>query len=165
MQLDLHRGWAPGLIGFTVGQHALYYAREWRFGPLFEAKLAAGMADFMLRYNPVCDALLRAELDGRFVGSISVDGSDPSLPAGQAHLRWFIVTDDVRGSGVGRLLFDAAMRFLHEVGFSSCYLTSFAGLDRARHLYEKAGFVLQTEEQGTSWGTPVTEQLFLWRKT
>lgn len=161
MQVELHRGWAPGIIGFTVATHARYYAREWGFGPLFEARVAAGMGDFMLRYDPTRDLVLRAELNGDFIGTISVDGSDPALPQGQAHLRWFIMSDSARGQGAGRLLFDAALAFMDEVGFSSSYLTTFAGLDPARHLYEQAGFILQHEERGESWGTPVVEQLFL----
>jgi hypothetical protein len=32
------------------------------------------------------------------------------------------------------------------------------GLDAARKLYESFGFKLQKEEQGTQWGSTVTEQ-------
>jgi GNAT superfamily N-acetyltransferase len=76
-------------------------------------------------------------------------------------MRWFIVSDVVRGQGVGRQLFGAALNHLTDTGFTSCYLTTFAGLDPARRLYESAGFALHKEQQGESWGTPVLEQLFI----
>jgi GNAT superfamily N-acetyltransferase len=161
MQVHLHTGWTPGLIGYTVSAHGRYYAREWNFGPIFEAKVAAGLAEFITRYDPLRDVVVWAEINGEIVGTITIDGSDPALAEGQAHLRWFIVSDAARGLGVGRLLFQAALRHLDAAGYSSCYLTTFAGLDPARRLYESAGFILMQEAQGENWGTPVLEQLFV----
>jgi hypothetical protein len=40
------------------------------------------------------------------------------------------------------------------------YLTTFAGLDPARHLYEKWGFNLIEEEENNSWGVSMKEQMF-----
>jgi GNAT superfamily N-acetyltransferase len=161
MQLHIRDGWVPGIIGFTASAHARYYAREWGFGPVFEAQVATGMATFIERYDPRRDLLLWAELDGEIAGTITIDGTDPALPEGQAHLRWFIVPDFARGLGVGRQLFEAALNHLTVTGYNSCYLTTFAGLDPARRLYESAGFALHKEQQGESWGTPVLEQLFI----
>lgn len=161
MDIEIHAGWTPGLIGYTVATHARYYAREWGFGPVFEAKVAQGMADFVARYHPERDALLWAAVDGELAGTITIDGSDPELPEGRAHLRWFIVSDFARGMGVGRRLFNRALMHLEACHFSSCYLTTFAGLDPARRLYESAGFALQAEADGESWGTRVTEQVFV----
>lgn len=161
MQVQIHTGWVPGIIGYTASAHARYYAREWGFGPVFEAKVASGMAAFIQRYDARHDLLLWAEVDGEMVGTITIDGSDPDLPEGQAHLRWFIVSDTARGLGVGRLLFEAALTHLSVAGFTSCYLTTFAGLDPARRLYESAGFALRDEQEGESWGTRVVEQLFV----
>ena len=76
------------------------------------------------------------------------------------HLRWFIVADGARGRGVGGVLMRAGLDFLAEAGFRSCYLTTFAGLDPARRLYEGAGFVLTGEDGAESWGTRVSEQRF-----
>ena len=161
MQVHVHRGWTPGLIGYAVALHGRYYAREWGFGPVFEAKVAGGMAEFTMRYDPKRDALLWAEVDDEIAGTITIDGSDPELPQGQAHLRWFIVSDSARGLGVGRALFHAALDHLKKTGFTSCYLTTFAGLDPARRLYESAGFALREEAEGESWGTRVVEQMFV----
>ncbi len=129
MQAHIREGWVPGIIGFTASTHARYYAREWGFGPVFEAQVASGMAAFVERYDRRRDLLLCAEIEGEIAGTITIDGSDPALPMGQAHMRWFIVSDVVRGQGVGRQLFGAALNHLTDTGFTSCYLTTFAGLD------------------------------------
>jgi RimJ/RimL family protein N-acetyltransferase len=41
-------------------------------------------------------------------------------------------------------------------------LTTFAGLDAARALYERLGFRLVAEADGETWGTKVREQRFEW---
>jgi GNAT superfamily N-acetyltransferase len=158
--VSIRHGWVPGVVGEVVRAHAAFYAREWSFGPFFEAKVAREMGDFLQRYDPAKDRLFHAEGDGRFLGSLTVDGGDPALAEGVAHLRWFIVADGARGRGVGGALMRAGLGFLAEAGFRSCYLTTFAGLDPARRLYEDAGFVLAGETEAESWGTPVSEQRF-----
>lgn len=158
----LRHGWAPGLVGEVVRAHAVFYAREWCFGPFFEAKVAREMGAFLHRYDPARDRLFRAEAEGgRFLGSLTIDGSDPDgAAAGAAHLRWFIVSDEARGKGVGGALMRAGLQFLAEAGFRSCYLTTFAGLHSARRLYEEAGFVLAGESPAENWGSRVSEQRF-----
>jgi hypothetical protein len=44
--------------------------------------------------------------------------------------------------------------------YNSVYLNTFAGLDAARHVYEKYGFKLTHEQLGSMWGAEVTEQRF-----
>ncbi len=163
MSVAVRHGWVPGVVGEVVRAHAAFYAREWSFGPFFEAKVAREMGAFLHRYDPARDRLFRAgdEADGvRFLGSLTVDGGDPDLAGGAAHLRWFIVADGARGRGVGGALMRAGLDFLAEAGFRSCHLTTFAGLDPARRLYESAGFVLAGETEAESWGTRVVEQRF-----
>ncbi len=156
----IQRGWRPGLVGEVVRAHATYYAREWNFPKFFEAKVAREMGEFLARMGPR-DALFSATANDAFLGSLTIDGSDPALPPNQAHLRWFITTDAARGQGTGRALMAAALAFLREQNFASCYLTTFAGLDAARRLYDTAGFVLTHQEEAESWGASVTEQTFL----
>ena len=73
-------------------------------------------------------------MDGRVEGSITIDGIHAE-DAG-AHLRWFIVSDALRGTGVGRQLMDAAIACCHDRSYTRVYLWTFEGLDAARHLYE-----------------------------
>ena len=159
----IQRGWRPGLVGEVVRAHGSYYAREWNFGPFFEAKVAREMGEFLARLAPP-DLLLSAWDGETFLGSLTLDATDPTLEPGQAHLRWFIMSDAARGRGLGRQLVQAGMDHLRANSFASCYLTTFAGLDAARRLYEQAGFTLTREEEAESWGTRVREQLFTWRR-
>lgn len=151
-------GYLPGTIGAVAALHADFYSRAHGFGAFFEAKVARECAEFCARLDPAHDGLWLAVDHGRILGSIAIDGAD----ADGAHLRWFIVGDERRGHGLGKRLFDAAMRFCQRVGHERVYLTTFAGLDAARALYERAGFRLVREADGQTWGTAVREQRFEW---
>uniref|UniRef100_UPI00387904A6 GNAT family N-acetyltransferase n=1 Tax=Klebsiella quasipneumoniae TaxID=1463165 RepID=UPI00387904A6 len=96
--------------------------------------------------------------EGKIVGSVAIDGED--LGQQQAHLRWFILDDSCRGSGIGRRLLSEAMAFCDSRQFSAVQLWTFKGLDAARKLYESFGFTLTREWQGDQWGKVMTEQQF-----
>jgi len=149
-------GYLPGAIGAIASLHADFYAREHGFGAYFEAKVAADCAEFCARFDPPRDGLWLLVDGGRILGSLAIDGSEP----GAAHLRWFIVADDFRGRGFGGRMIDAALGFCRRAGHRHVYLTTFAGLDAARALYEQAGFRLVQEAEGRTWGTAVREQRF-----
>jgi uncharacterized protein YhfF len=149
-------GWLPGAIGAVAALHAAFYGREHGFGVRFEGKVAAECAEFCARFAPARDGLWLLVDGGRILGSIAIDGSSP----GGAHLRWFIVADEVRGRGWGKRLLDGALAFCRRAGHRRVHLSTFAGLDAARALYERAGFRLVDEADGETWGTPVREQRF-----
>lgn len=157
-QLEIARGYRPGLIGRMVQMHANYYARHSNFGQPFESLVASDMAQLMGRlHNPRNEVW--SALDGeRVVGSIAIDGEGEG---GSAVLRCFILDDSARGKGAGRRLLAEAMKFCDEWGFSSTSLWTFQGLDAARKLYEDFGFKLELEQEGQQWGQPVTEQCFV----
>ena len=77
-----------------------------------------------------------------------------------ARLRWFILAPEIQGQGVGNKLMYEAMNFCEQAGFKHIYLTTFAGLNAARHLYEKWGFTLCEEGEDTHWGKTLIEQTF-----
>lgn len=151
-------GYQSGMIGRICEMHAHYYSVHHNFGSYFEAKVAAGLADFTERLDAPCNHVWTAMLNGRIVGSVVIDGQD--LGNGDAHLRWFILDERCRGSGIGRRLLTEAMRFCDEQGFSSVQLWTFNQLTTARRLYESFGFELTHEWQGDQWGKSITEQQF-----
>ncbi len=53
-----------------------------------------------------------------------------------------------------------AVAFCRHAGFRRVWLTTFAGLDAARHIYEKEGFHLLEEREDAHWGKTVPEQTF-----
>lgn len=154
----LHNGYLPGCVGRIVELHATYYAATAGFGVPFEAKVARELADFCLRFQPDRDGLWLAVVDGCIEGSIAIDSQH--VEAEGAHLRWFILSERLRGQGMGKRLLAAATGFTDVRQYGRTYLWTFSGLDAARHLYEAAGFSLVHQADGEQWGMRVAEQRF-----
>lgn len=170
--IAISQGWQPGLIGSVTALHSRFYAENWDFGAYFEAKVARDMANFFDRYDPETDLTLVATIGGNpetgaggtIVGSITIDAGEPDRAVNGVHLRWFITDDTTRGQGLGRMLMEHAMQHVEACGFDKIYLTSFAGLEPARHLYESFGFELESEQEDETWGRAVSEQMFVWEQ-
>jgi GNAT superfamily N-acetyltransferase len=155
-RFELKKGYTPGAIGRMTELHAAYYSKHWGFDVFFESKVATELSELVNRFNESRDGLWLASLDHRIIGSIAIDGKDRK----GARLRFFIVDPEYRGRGYGRMLVAAAIGFCRTAGFKKVYLSTFAGLDPARHLYEKFGFVLSEASEGNHWGKNVLEQTF-----
>lgn len=156
--ITLDTGYRPGVIGRVTEMHARFYARHAGFGAFFESKVASGLAEFMGRLDQPGNQIWCAMQQDRIVGAIAIDGQD--LGQRQAHLRWFILDDGCRGSGMGRRLLQQALAFCDQQDFAATQLWTFQGLDAARSLYEAHGFALVHEATGSQWGHAVTEQQF-----
>lgn len=156
--VEITRGYIPGSIGRVAELHGIYYHEHWGFDLFFEAKVATELAEFLGRYNEQRDGFWTASLEGRIEGSITIDG----IQAGGegAHLRWLIVSDALRGRGIGDRLISTTVDYCRNRGYRQVYLWTFEGLHAARHLYEKLGFRLVEEHIGTQWGKEVNEQRF-----
>lgn len=162
-QIQVLPGYRPGCLGRIVDMHARFYARHAGFGVFFESRVASGLAEFAGRLDKPCNQLWTA-LDGdRIVGSVAIDGEDLGKHPEdrQAHLRWFILEDGLRGAGTGRQLLQQALAFCDQQAFEATQLWTFRGLDAARRLYESSGFTLAEEWPGQQWGEPVIEQRFV----
>ncbi|GAA3901067.1 bifunctional helix-turn-helix transcriptional regulator/GNAT family N-acetyltransferase [Gibbsiella dentisursi] len=162
-KVEIITGYRPGMIGRISEMHANYYSQHYDFGYFFEAKVAAGLAEFAGRLDKDCNGIWLAMRHGRIVGAIAIDGEE--LGNSEAHLRWFILDDDCRGGGIGRQLLAQAMAFCDRQAFSAVQLWTFSGLDAARRLYESFGFRLTKEWQGEQWGRPMLEQQFTYIKS
>lgn len=155
----IEEGPRPGCVLRIVALHTGYYVPTHGFGLLFEAKVAAGLGAFCQRYRAGVDGLWLALLGDSIEGSVAIDAGES--PGGPATLRWFITAPALRGQGAGRRLLRQALAFADGQGYPSVSLSTFAGLDAARHLYEAEGFVLAHQVPGSSWGVPVQEQTFV----
>jgi GNAT superfamily N-acetyltransferase len=158
MNAVIVKGYVPGAIGRIAELHAAYYSREAGFGLYFEAKVATELAEFLGRFSDGRDGIWLLTCGGRVEGSIAVDGAEADTRG--AHLRWFILSDALRGRGLGNALIAAAVDFCRKKRYKGAYLWTFEGLDAARHLYEKHGFRLTCRQRGNQWGKEVTEQRF-----
>jgi len=151
-------GYIPGSIGRIVELHANYYYLNWGFGLFFEARVAKEMSEFLSRFEEARDGFWIVSLNDRIEGGIAIDGIKARTDG--VHLRWFIVSPEVRGQGFGRRLMEEAISFCREKDYRKVYLETFEGLHAARHLYEKFGFRLMQQAEGAQWGKKVTEQKY-----
>ena len=156
--VEICKGYVPGAIGRVIELHGTYYHAHSGFGSFFEAKVASELAEFISRYDERRDGFWTAWAGGRVEGSITIDGIHAEDEG--AHLRWFITSDALRGKGVGNRLMGTAVDFCRSKGYNRVHLWTFEGLHAARHLYEKAGFVLVEQRRDMQWGTEVNEQQF-----
>ena len=152
--LKIRTGVEPGDVGHVIGLHGELYAREYELDRTFEGDVAIRMGKFAKTYDPRKDYFAVAELGGRLVGSIVING----LSDETAQLRWFLVHPDARGHGLGRQLIDGALAFCRERGFKKVTLWTISELKAAAHLYRQAGFAITREETHTIWGATRTEQ-------
>ena len=145
-------GYVPGAIGRITELHGTYYQRHWDLGLYFEAKVATELAAFLTHFVPERDGVWLARMDETIIGGIFIDGSvaqSVDAEGGGARLRWFILDEQYQGIGLGNRLMQEAISFCQRKGYRRVYLTTFAGLERARHLYEKFGFRLCGVEDGS----------------
>jgi GNAT superfamily N-acetyltransferase len=157
-EIKIVKGYIPGSLGRVAEMHGVYYHDHWEFGLFFEAKVATELSDFLGRYDDSRDGFWTALVERRIEGSITIDGIRAENEG--AHLRWFIISDGLRGKGMGNRLIDTGIDFCRRAGYRTIYLWTFEGLNAARHLYEKSGFKLVEEHRGTQWGVDVNEQRF-----
>ena len=155
IDIDIVTGYRPGLIGQVVSLHAAYYSQALGFGQPFESRVAAGLAEFSGRLEHPGNQVWTVWHQGAVAGSVAIDGQD--LGNNLAHLRWFIVDDALRGTGVGRRLLTQALQFCDDQGYDATHLWTVRGLDAAVHLYNSVGFALAAEYDDQSWGLHVRE--------
>ena len=157
--LTLTTDYRPGALAEVVALHVRYYAPAWGLGRPFESTVAEQMGAFMARLDPARDLFLCAyDAAGALQASITIDGLHGADQGGR--LRWFIASEACRGTGLGRHMLERALAFCRARGYPGLFLTTFAGLDAARHLYESVGFELVRELEEDQWGGGVREQHF-----
>jgi GNAT superfamily N-acetyltransferase len=157
-EVNIEMGYIPGAIGRVAELHGKYYHDNWTFGLFFEAKVAIEVSEFLKRYDANRDGFWTVSVDSRVEGAVAIDGIHADRDG--AHLRWFIMSDKLRGGGAGTQLIDHAILFCRQKHYKKITLWTFEGLDAARHLYEKTGFRLVKQQRGEQWGTEVNEQRY-----
>ncbi|MEM7268024.1 MAG: GNAT family N-acetyltransferase [Pseudomonadota bacterium] len=149
----------PGDLGWLIGLHGRWYAENTGFTLAFERTVAGIAADVAARLAPPRVTMLVArDADGP-LSTLTADADDPD-DQGRGHIRIVITEPRAQGLGLASRLLGAGLDNLRAAGAPGAYLDTFAGLDAARRVYEKAGFRLTSEVEGESWGTRVLEQRF-----
>ncbi|MEZ5661874.1 MAG: GNAT family N-acetyltransferase [Burkholderiaceae bacterium] len=146
LRIRRHR---PGDIGWVISRHAELYAQEYDWDGSFETMVAEIGLGFLRENDPACECCLIAEdPQGQRLGSTMVVRAS----ADEAKLRLVLVEPAARGMGVGSALVGAAMQFARDAGYRRMGLWTNDILVQARRIYERAGFVLESEEVHTSFG-------------
>lgn len=151
-------GYFPGVVGKITELHAVYYHENWGFDVSFETQVGRELSDFILKFQEKRDGFWAVLVDGTFAGAAAIDGTQTESEG--ARLRWFIVDPGSHGRGLGKRLLNRAVAFCGEAGHRKVFLWTFKGLNRARLLYERAGFRLAEEHAVEQWGGKLIEQKF-----
>jgi DNA-binding MarR family transcriptional regulator/GNAT superfamily N-acetyltransferase len=143
-----------GDFGWVIHRHGALYGQEYGWNEEFEALVAEIVAKFIREFKPGREFCRVAEKDGRVVGSVFVVEAD----AETAKLRLLYVEPEIRGEGLGRRLVEEALSFARSAGYRRMTLWTNDLLAAARHIYEKAGFRLVSEEPHESFGHKLVGQ-------
>lgn len=160
---EIVQGYQTGMIGDISAMHGRTHGPIVGMGPTFESVVAKAMSEFMPRVHRPMNNSWSVVENGEVIGSISIDGED--LDGNVAHLRWFILSERLRGKGLGKVLLKKAIDHCDDLGFHEIHLWTLKGLDAARSLYERVGFELADEYIGDQWGKAVTEQMFVRKRS
>ena len=83
--------------------------------------------------------LILFETDGKIIGLTGLCFKNPDY---QYYLKYLAVDKQYRRLGIGNILIQAASNYVKQIGGSQVILTCWSSNARARHVYNKAGFVI-----------------------
>ncbi|MEF9996003.1 MAG: GNAT family N-acetyltransferase, partial [Burkholderiaceae bacterium] len=127
----------PGGLSASAALQTAYYSHHVGFGLAFEAQRLRDIASFMDRYDPLQDGVWLLVHAGRIHGTMVIDHDSGH---GTPEMRWFILSDALRGQGWGRRMMEVAMDFCR-ARHARVVLHSRPELVAACRLYEDFGFV------------------------
>lgn len=147
----------PGDLGYLIYLHAKLYYDECQYDLEFEGYVCKTFHEFVERHSEALDRFFIAESDGKIVGNVAILGHS----AEEAQLRWFLIDPSFRGTGLGRKLFEHAMRFCRERGFKNVWLLTTSDQEKASSMYEREGFKVVSETPVDMWGRTLTEKKYV----
>jgi GNAT superfamily N-acetyltransferase len=146
----------PGDLGEIVRLHGVLYAEEYHLDNTFEAYVAGPLSEFVLTTDSEGQRIWVVEVAGKVVGCIAIVRSGE----GVAQLRWFILTPETRGKGLGKHLMEEAVNYCRRAGYRRIILWTFSELETAIALYRRWGFEKTEEKTHHTWGRDLTEEKY-----
>lgn len=153
MDLNIRTELSVGDIGSIIYLHGILYAKEHGYDHTFEAYVAEPLGQFSKRSN-TRERLWVVEHNEKVLGSIALC----EVSQQEAQLRWFLISPELRGQGVGKKLITSLINFALDKNYQSISLWTVKGLDAAKNIYQSFGFVLSKEIEHVIWGSIQTEQ-------
>ncbi len=155
MDLQIRNELQVGDIGSIVYLHGFLYAKEHGYDYTFEAYVAEPLAQFAKRNNSR-ERIWIVEGDDKVLGSIAVC----EVSKNEAQLRWFLVSPELRGQGIGKRLIQSLLDFAKDQGYESISLWTVKGLEAAKTIYTSFNFILTEEIEHNIWGGMHSEQKY-----
>lgn len=146
----------PGDLGEIVRLHGVLYAEEYHLDNTFEAYVAGPLSEFVLTEDREGQRIWVVEVAGKVVGCIAIVRNGESV----AQLRWFILTPETRGKGLGKHLMEEAVNYCRRAGYNRIILWTFSELETAIALYRRWGFEKTEEKTHHTWGRDLTEEKY-----
>jgi len=137
----------PGDVGYVGYMHGKYYCTKYDFFADSEYYFLKHIVDFAR--TPEDGKLWIAEVDGNIAGSVAILRHDDKT----AQFRFLLVDENYQNMGIGSQLIKVSLDFCRERGYEEVFLWTIKELDKARHLYDKVGFVLTEEIPNKDWGS------------
>lgn len=155
LSITIRRGLQAGDIGAITQLHGKLYQQEYQYGVGFEAYVAKGLSELYQAYDPERSCIWLAELQGKLVGCIALQDRGEL-----AQLRYFLLSPECRGKGLGKGLMQEFMTFAKEKGYAGAYLWTTEELYTAAGIYQQQGFTLTEEHLSADFGKNVKEQRY-----
>jgi N-acetylglutamate synthase-like GNAT family acetyltransferase len=156
MELIIRTHMVPGDLGEVVRLHGILYAKEYGLDNTFEAYVAGPLSEFVLAEDRKGQKIWVVEAEGRVAGCIAIVRNAD----GVAQLRWFILTPETRGRGLGKRLMEEAVNYCREAGYRRIILWTFSELETAIALYRRWGFEKTEEKPHHIWGRDLVEEKY-----
>lgn len=142
----------PGDMGALVSLHGVLYAREYGYDHTFEPYVAVPMAQFVLAGSER-GRIWIVERHETIAGCLAVVEASWE----EAQLRWFLLSPEIRGLGLGRYLLTDVLSFCRAAGYRKAFLMTIDIHTEAARLYRSVGFAVTEEHQASLWGNVRTE--------
>jgi len=146
----------PGDLGEIVRLHGVLYSEEYGLDNTFEAYVAGPLSEFVLSGDVEGQRIWVIESAGNVVGCIAIVRSGE----GMGQLRWFLLTPETRGKGLGKRLMGEAVEFSRKSGYRQIILWTFSELVTAIALYRRWGFEKTYEKDHHIWGRDLIEEKY-----
>jgi ribosomal protein S18 acetylase RimI-like enzyme len=147
--LSIRRELRPGDLGAIIAHHGRVYGEEYGVDSTFEGFVASAVARAAVRGFPGWrEAICLVEPGGEHAGSIALTDEGN----GEAAIRWFVLSPELRGRGLGRRLLSEMLARANEVSYTRVWLETFSELEAAAHLYREHGFQLVSADAAPRWG-------------
>ena len=156
MSITIRTVLKPGDLGYITYLHGKIYHEMYGFDTTFEPYVARPLSDFSLDEDKSRQQIWVVEMDDKIVGSVAIVDAGNN----KAQLRWLLLTEEVRGMGIGKKLVKEAMDFCREKRYDNVFLWTVDALHTAKTLYLKNGFNLTEEIRHVMWGVDVNEQRY-----